>query len=221
MRYYVRMPFSDYREQLRDMGFRPEGLQALENYIDFLWESNQELNLVSRQMSFQELMENHVIDCCLPLKFFPKDSKVMADFGSGGGLPGVIYAIHNPQMKMVLFEKSALKQDFLKRCIKYAPNIEVRSEISPRLPNIEVVTSRAFKSLEIILTMSRDFYNNGGKYFLLKARREKIDEDVMASIKKFSDLEVKITKLQSPLLDVERHLVEVQKKSTSKQSGKQ
>lgn len=205
------MPFSDYREHLRKVGFRPEGLPALEAYVDYLWESNQELNLVSRKMSYQELIENHVIDCCLPLQYFPNECKVMADFGSGGGLPGVIYAIHNPNMKMILYEKSPLKQDFLNRCKHYAPNLEVRGEITPKIPGVEVVTSRAFKSLEIILSLSKDFYQRGGKYFLLKARREKIDLDVSDTKKKFPDLDVEIVKINSPLLDVERHLVRVQK----------
>ncbi len=41
-------------------------------------------------MTFEELIDNHIIDCLLPLKYFPQDIKTAADFGTGGGLPAAI-----------------------------------------------------------------------------------------------------------------------------------
>ncbi|MNY80518.1 hypothetical protein D3C86_2216000 [compost metagenome] len=55
--------------------------------------------------------------------------------------------------------------------------------------------------------MSRGYYAKKGKYFLLKARREKIDEEMTLAKKKFKDLKADIIPLQSPVLEVERHLV--------------
>lgn len=192
---------------LLQLGFNKEALPQLKAYIDLLWSSNEELNLISRKMTYEELIDNHLIDCLLPLKNFPANVKVAADFGSGGGLPGVVYAIQFPATEYHLFEKSKLKQDFLKRCISIAPNLRVHGEIPPKLENIEVVTSRAFKPVDVILEFSRDYYKKGGKYFLLKGRREKIDEEVGLARKKFKDLKVQIEPLSSPVLEVERHLV--------------
>lgn len=207
MRYHVRMPFTDYRDCLLNLGFRPEGLSALEKFVSFLWNSNKELNLISRKMTFKELMENHLIDCCLPLKNFPSTIKLLADFGSGGGLPGIIYAIQWPSTNVVLFEKSPLKQEFLRKCSQFAQNIEVRGEIKGELKEFDIITSRAFKSLEIILNLSADFYHAGGKYYLLKAREEKILEDIRFSKKEYPDLQTELIKLRSPVLEVERHLL--------------
>ncbi len=190
-----------------ELGFREDALTKLQDYVQLLWSSNEELNLISRQMTFEDLIDNHVIDSLLPLQKFPLEIEIAADFGSGGGLPAVIYALQFPQMRYHLFEKSKMKQAFLKRCQALAPNLDVSGEIPLQLKSIELVTARAFKSLDVILDMSRDYQRNGGKYFLLKGRREKIDSEIELARKKFKDLRVTVEALKSPLLDVERHLV--------------
>lgn len=201
------MHFEKRLPLILQLGFRESGIAALKSYIELLWASNEELNLISRKMTFEELIDNHVIDCLLPLKKFPAGIKNSADFGSGGGLPGVIYAIHFNQIHFHLFEKSKKKQEFLNKCKGLAPNLSVLGDIPTDLPSIDLVTARAFKPLDVILDISRRYYKGGGKYFLLKGRKEKIDEEFMISKQKFKDLEIRIEELKSPLLEVERNLV--------------
>lgn len=189
------------------LGFNEKLLPKLKAYIDLLWTTNEELNLVSRKMTFEELIDNHVIDSLLPLSHFPQALKAVADFGSGGGLPAVIYAIQFPQVEFHLYEKSPKKQEFLSRCTQIAPNLRIHGEIPTELKNVDLITARGFKPLDVILDMSRDYYKNKGSYFLLKARREKIDEEVVLAQKKFKDLKLKIIPLSSPVLEVERNLV--------------
>lgn len=202
------MSFDKRIPLLLELGFREEALPQLKTYIDLLWATNEELNLISRKMTYDELIDNHLIDCLLPLKFFPSASiQAVADFGSGGGLPGIVYAIHFSNIQFNLFEKSKLKQAFLKNCQKLAPNLVIHGEIPLELKNIDLITARAFKPIDVILEISRRYYEKKGKYFLLKARQEKIDEELLLSKKKFKDLHVKIMPLKSPVMDVERHLV--------------
>lgn len=189
-----------------ELGFSESEIPRLRKYIDLLWASNEELNLISRKMTFEELIDNHLIDCLLPLKKFPP-VRVAADFGSGGGLPGVVYAIQFPQTTYHLYEKSPKKQDFLKKCQAIAPNLKINGEIPPDLKDVEIVSARAFKPIDVILEMSRDYYGKGGKYFLLKGRKEKIDEEMALAKKKFKNVTANIESLHSPLLEVERHLV--------------
>jgi 16S rRNA (guanine527-N7)-methyltransferase len=203
------MNFESRIPTILDLGFNEQALPKLNQYLDLLWASNEELNLISRKMTVEELIDNHVIDCLLPLKKFPKNVKTVADFGSGGGLPGVIYAIQFPQITFRLYEKSNLKQDFLKKCSQISPNIVISGEIPLRLNQVDLVTARAFKPIDVILDVSRDYYSKGGKYFLLKARMEKIEEEMVLAKKKFKDLKVTIEPLKSPVLDVERHLVQI------------
>lgn len=192
-----------------ELGFREDRLSQLKAYIDSLWAANEELNLISRKMTFEELIDNHLIDCLLPLKHFPRNIKIAADLGAGGGLPGVAYALQFPEIEYHLFEKSVKKRDFLKRCLGFAPNLRIHGEIPSQINNIELITARAFKPLDVILELTRDYYKKGGKYFLLKARREKIDEEIAVARKKFKDLVPEIVPLTSPVLEVERHLLRI------------
>lgn len=201
------MHFEKRTPLILDLGFSEAALPKLKAYLDLLWAANEDLNLISRQMTYEELVDNHIIDCLLPLRRFPQNIRVAADFGSGGGLPSVIYAIQFPQTKFQLFEKSPKKQEFLSRCQSLAPNLTVYGEIPKELKEVELITARAFKPLDVILDVSRQYYQKGGKYFLLKARREKIDEEILLAKKKFKNLQVSMEILKSPVLDVERHLV--------------
>lgn len=201
------MSFEEKNKIFLDLGLRQEAISKVKTYLDLVWAANQDLNIVSRQMTFEDLIDNHLIDCLLPLKHFPLSAKTAADFGSGGGFPGVIYALQFPQIRFHLFEKSPKKQDFLKRCKAIAPNLEFHGDIPVDLKNIDLVVARAFKPLDVILAMSRSYYQSGGKYFLLKARLEKINEEIELSKKSFKDLKVQIEALKSPVLDVERHLL--------------
>lgn len=201
------MHFDNRVSLIKELGFSESEIPRLKKYIDLLWASNEELNLISRKMTFEELIDNHLIDCLLPLNAFPQDVKKAADFGSGGGLPGVAYAIQFPHIEYHLFEKSPKKQAFLKKCQAIAPNIRVNGEIPKELKDIDIVTARAFKPIDVILELSRSYYANGGRYFLLKGRREKIEEEIILAKKKFKDIACTIEPLTSPLLKVERHLV--------------
>ncbi len=190
-----------------ELGFREDGIATLKKYVELLWASNEELNLFSRKMTVEELVDNHVIDCLLPLKQFPAGIKYAADLGAGGGLPGVIYAIQFPDTRYILFEKSVLKQNFLNKCKTLAPNLVVNGEITHDLDKVQIVTARAFKPIDVILDITRIYYGKKGKYFLLKGRQEKIDEEVRDAKKKFKDLKFESIPLKSPVMEVERHLV--------------
>lgn len=205
------MSLESRRQIILDLGFREAAFPQLQAYLELLIAANEELNLVSRKLTLTDIVDNHVIDCLLPLSKFPTDLKCVADFGSGGGLPSVIYAIQFPEIRFQLFEKSNLKQDFLKKCQKIAPNLEVKADIPLILKDVELVTARAFKPIDVILQMSRDHYLRGGQYFLLKGRREKIADEIKDAAKVVKDPKIEVEVLQSPVLEVERHLVWVRR----------
>jgi len=192
---------------IEKLGFPLSRLPLLKEYLSLVWKANAELNLFSRKMSMEELVDNHLIDCLLPLEFFPTAAKAVADFGSGGGFPGVIYALAFPNLKFHLYEKSPKKQNFLKSCQQRFRNIEVFGEIPTDLPDVDFVTSRAFKPLDVLFEISRDYFRRGGSYFLLKGRHEKIQEELAFAQKKFGNISIQVLPLHSPVLDVERHLV--------------
>lgn len=200
--------FNSQTKHILNLGFDESKLPQLKSYLEFLWQENEELNLISRKMTVEDLIDNHVIDCLLPLSHFPKNIRTVADFGSGGGLPAIIFAIQFPQVQFHLFEKSPLKQKFLESCKDVAaPNLQIHGEIPHDLNGIDLVTARGFKPIDVILSVSRSYHLKGGKYFLLKARLEKIEEELSDARRKFKHLSPVIIPLKSPVLEVERNLV--------------
>ncbi len=180
---YDKAYFENRKNLILESGFRENSLPALDRYLQLLCSANEELNLISRKMTFEELINNHVLDCLEPLKEFPEKIKVVADFGSGGGLPAVLYAIQFPEIQFHLFEKSPLKQKFLTSCKSIAPNLNVHGYIPEKLVNIDLVIARAFKPIDVILELSR------------------------SAKKKFKTLVATVKPLQSKVLEVERHIV--------------
>lgn len=202
--------FTNYKSIILDLGFDENRYDQLIKYIESLWVANVDLNLFSRQTTAKDLMENHVIDCLLALKYFPKNLKHVADFGTGGGLPAIVYALQFPEVHFNLYEKSPLKQNFLTQCrTEISNNLHVHSFVHDRLERIDLVTARGFKPIDVIIQMSEQYYKNGGKYFLLKGRLEKINEEIQATQKKHKNFKAEIIPLKSPVLDVERHLVSI------------
>ncbi|MFN8847688.1 MAG: 16S rRNA (guanine(527)-N(7))-methyltransferase RsmG [Bdellovibrionales bacterium] len=199
----------DRKTIILELGFPESQFSKLLEFALSLWSANQQLNLFSRQMPITEFVDNHIIDCLLGLSQLPTEAKTFADLGSGGGLPGVIYSIARPEQAFQLFEKSPRKQEFLSSCHSFANNFEIKSEVSVALVGVDVVTARAFKPLDVILEMTRGFYQRGGKYYLLKGRKEKIDEEFLLAKKKFKDVKMLVEPLKSPVMQVERHIVKI------------
>jgi 16S rRNA (guanine527-N7)-methyltransferase len=191
------------------LGFAEESISPLRKYLEILSAANEELNLVSRKMTFAELIDNHVIDCMLGLSHFPYQKNCVADLGSGGGLPGIIFALAFPQIRFRFYEKSALKQKFLNQCCEIASNVEIRGLINSDLVGSDLVMARAFKSIAVTLEMTSGYYKKNGEYFLFKGKKEKIEEEISEAEIKFPQFVTKIETLHSPVLEVERNVVRI------------
>lgn len=198
---------NSYKETAFKLGVTEEAYAGLIAYTERLWAANEELNLFSRKMPVKDLVENHIFDCLLALKDFQTFKfKKLADFGSGGGMPAIILAICFPEATVRLFEKSPKKRQFLESQKSFVPNIEVYEEVNPeQLGDLDLITARAFKPIEVILKLSRPYFKAGGRYLLYKAKKEVIDQEIKeARLKNYE-----VIPLQSPFLEVERHLVRI------------
>lgn len=200
----------DYKNLFASFGLKADQFDILAEYYIRLLKINESINVFSRQMTEKELIENHFVDCAMTLPMLPKFNR-LADLGSGGGLPSFIFAIARPQAEVVAYEKSVLKAKFLNTLIDLAPNYSVRSLVPKELDEFDLVTARAFKPIDVILDMTQGYAQTGKQYFLLKGRKEKILEEIKDSEKKFKNFEFKILPIKSPLLEVERHIVFIQK----------
>lgn len=95
-------------------------------YVDILWEFNEKINLVSRQMSPEGL--GQLLNETLFLKgFISEGSDTVVDAGSGNGILGVPIALIDKNKKIVLVETRKKKIAFLE---------EVKNRMG--LSNVEV-----------------------------------------------------------------------------------
>ena len=78
--------------------------QLLEKWAALLLEVNQNVNLISRKET-EFLWEKQILPCLALLIFrkFSPDADV-CDFGTGGGLPGMLLAIVRPDLRLTLLD---------------------------------------------------------------------------------------------------------------------
>ena len=195
------------KTKLTEITGNSEHIAKLINYIKLLLEKNQELNLISRQLTIEEIISSHIIDCLVGYKYFLEYESI-TDIGSGSGMPGIILAILLPDKKFTLIEKSPKKSNFLNE-IKLKIDLKnvniINDLVSEKMIKTHVVTCRAFKDINTILTLSRNFLKNKGIYILYKAKADKIDEELLIAKKQFK-FEALIHKIDE-IKEKERHIV--------------
>jgi 16S rRNA (guanine527-N7)-methyltransferase len=181
------------------------------DYIDILLEKNQMLNLISRKLDLETVINEHIYDCVSPWMLF-KDYGSITDIGTGAGLPGILLAILFGDEKIVLVEKSVKKSLFLKETAGKLglKNIEIENKVlSETKIKTDVITCRAFKSIAEILSMTKKYFNSGGRYLLYKGRMDKIKEEISEAEKYFSfNYEIGIS---AKNIKKERHVVTINK----------
>jgi len=188
-------------------------LESIEKFTDFLLAKNLELNLISRKLTINEIINDHILDCIAGFRYF-YPYPTITDLGSGGGFPGILLAIVFPEKKITLVEKSPKKFQFLNDAAKLMnlENISLINDLAEKA-NIksDVVTCRAFKDIKTIIEMTKKFFDNSGIYILYKAKIEKINEEINMAKSKFK-INYDIKKLDF-IKDKERNIVIITKKT--------
>ena len=91
--------------------------QLLEKWAALLLEVNQNVNLISRKET-EFLWEKQILSCLALLIFrkFSPDADV-CDFGTGGGLPGMLLAIVRPDLRLTLLDSRRKKIEVVQQMI--------------------------------------------------------------------------------------------------------
>ncbi len=105
-------------------------LEAMGHYADRLATDGVERGLIGPR-EVPRLWERHLVNCAVVLPRVPRDVTV-ADVGTGAGLPGLVWAIARPDLRVTLIETLQRRCVFLQ---------EVVDELA--LANVEVVRARA------------------------------------------------------------------------------
>jgi len=173
-------------------------------YKELLMKWNNSFNLTSVKNT--EIVTHHFLDCLAVIPFI--NSSRLLDVGTGAGLPGIVIAIVNPDIKVSLIDKVGKKITFIKRIIAELEikNIETyhdRVELLTSEEKYDGIISRAFSNMEVFIKSTKHLIKSQGVWYGMKSK--KILDDEMININDPWTLE----KLDVPFLQAERYLVKV------------
>ena len=203
--------------KLTDLNVSREALIDLKEFRSSIISRNKEINLISTSTE-KSINTRHIEDSLQTIDFInKKDIQICTDLGSGAGLPGIVLAIFmkykNPLFKVIFYEKSFHKSNFLKEMSKkFKLNTEIHQKniFEEKNLNTDVIISRAFKPLPIILEIaSKNFKNfkyiilflgkSGKKIMKDTSRSWKFDCEEKKSITNEESLLIKISNLQKKI----------------------
>ncbi len=134
-----------------------ETFDKLKTYQSMLIDWQQKFNLVSSS-TLEDAWNRHFLDSAQLFKLLPENAKVMYDFGSGAGFPGMVLAImaneKMPNLTINLVESTAKKTLYLNAVKEQTgANVNILNDRIEKLPlaKADIITSRAMASLNELL----------------------------------------------------------------------
>ena len=191
-----------------------ETLRELEDFSKSILNKNKKINLISLSTE-KTINARHIYDSAQTIDFINKnDIKVCTDLGSGAGLPSIVLGIlmksKKPDFKVIFYEKSYHKSNFLKEMVK---KFKLEAKICKK--NIfeeknlvtDVIICRAFKPLPVIFEIATKNFKNfkyiviylgksGKKILKDVSMRWKFDLEQMKSLTSEESSVVKISNLK-------------------------
>ena len=161
--------------------FKRQELDKINAFIFLALEFNKTHNIFSRQ-GREEVYEKDILDC-EPLIKRIKDNSSVLDLGSGGGFPGILLAITKPKSQISLIESSSKKCFFLrsvvdKLALKNTTIINKKIESNNSIGVFDIITARAFASIDKITKLTKTNCNKDTEYLLLKGKNKTIQEEL-------------------------------------------
>lgn len=181
------------------------------DYLDLLQRWNLTYNLTAVRDPAAMWLQ-HVLDCLVAVpavqRALPADRLArILDVGSGGGLPGIVWAIALPQVEITCVDTVGKKAAFVRQAAGTLglPNLQVRHARVETLkePPFDLITSRAFASLSDFTRLTRPLLAPAGQWVAMKGKTP-LDELAVLAL---PPARFHVEQLNVPGLDAERCLV--------------
>lgn len=174
-------------------------------YVDMLHKWNKAYNLTSVRDP-AEMVVRHILDSIVIAPYL--QGQRFIDVGTGPGLPGIPLAIVLPDAHFTLLDSLGKRVRFLRQVqhelkLENITPVQSRVEAYPSEPPFDGVISRAFASLNDMVSWCHHLPGEKGRFYALKGQ---LPEDEIASLPDDFSVE-SVEKLRVPQLEGERHLV--------------
>lgn len=150
----------------------------LDRYADILATDGVTQGLIGPREA-PRLWERHLLNCALvvvPSPGLVPAGSLVADVGSGAGLPGLVWALVRPDLRVVLIEPLLRRATFLERAVDdlgLTGRVVVARDRAEQLSGtlaVDVVTARAVAPLDRLARWTLPLVRPGGALLALKGR---------------------------------------------------
>ena len=203
------MTKEDFILECKNIGIEltEKNLKDLNIYKDLLIEWNKKFNLTTI-IDEKDIYLKHFYDSLYILKIYDLSNKIICDFGTGAGFPGLVLAIILPNSNITLIESNNKKIKFLNEVknnlkLNNVTIINDRVELYAKENReiFDVVTCRAVSSLSIILELSVALLKVNGLFLPMKSN---IEDEIKNSFNLTQELGYKLIDTYKYLLPVEK-----------------
>ncbi|QNQ22576.1 16S rRNA (guanine(527)-N(7))-methyltransferase RsmG [Kosakonia sp. SMBL-WEM22] len=179
--------------------------QQLVAYVEMLHKWNKAYNLTSVRDP-NEMLVRHILDSIVVAPHLQGTRFI--DVGTGPGLPGIPLSIVRPESHFTLLDSLGKRVRFLRQVqhelkLTNIEPVQSRVEDFPAEPPFDGVISRAFASLNDMVSWCHHLPGETGRFYALKGQ---LPEDEIALLPAGLAVE-SIVELKVPHLEGERHLV--------------
>ncbi|NCO03763.1 MAG: 16S rRNA (guanine(527)-N(7))-methyltransferase RsmG [Alphaproteobacteria bacterium] len=159
-----------------------EADHKLKAYLSLLQKWQSKINLISPQ-TLPNAWERHFIDSMQVSELLTIDDKVIFDFGSGAGFPGLVLAMLNPDKKFTMVESDQKKCSFMRTVSRETElaNVNIvceRIEDVSRETKPDVIMARALASLDKLFFYSQDWIKSNPTPRFIFPKGEQYDQEV-------------------------------------------
>lgn len=150
-----------------------ESTNIAERFVHHLVTTGIEWGLLGPR-EIPKMWDRHVLNCAVVQELLPKGALV-ADVGSGAGLPGIALAIARPDVQFVLIEPLERRVDWLEMVIEdlELENVDVvrgRSEQVFETVDVDIVTARAVAAMKSLVPMTVPLLHGSGELLAIKGK---------------------------------------------------
>lgn len=183
----------------------PDTQKKLLAYLELMAKWNRVYNLTALRNP-GEWVTHHLLDSLSVLPYVR--GPLVADVGSGAGLPGLVLAMARPDWQVVSVEAVDKKAAFQRQVAAELALTNARIEgrrVEDVVPDggADTVVSRAFSSLADFVSLTRHLLKDGGQWAAMKGR---LPQEEIAALP--GDVQVReIIELKVPGLNAERCVV--------------
>lgn len=189
--YHKITPYAkDFANQLDSYGgelslnFDKTHIDQLLAYLDslLLWTKAYNLTAITDPT---DAFNKHILDCLAVISHLPFVNQAdirLLDIGTGAGLPAVVIAIMKPDWQVTALDANSKKIRFVRQMMgELGLNnlVPVASRIEDFEGDYDVITSRAFASLQDFVSLASPYLNPQGVLFAMKGKIPSLQEQAL------------------------------------------